>query len=107
MVPVNTSTETLDYLFRVLIQQLIGLCRLFDRKTVRDETRQVFHWRIISHATSKRRIFVHRPSNSGAMLLTWLLIRRIRLRWKLPPRFSVARLLPVAGPGDDLNVETH
>src|SRR5665647_2201785 len=29
--------QNLDYLFRVLIQQLIGLCRLFDRKTVRDE----------------------------------------------------------------------
>ncbi len=33
-------------------------------------------------ATCKRRLLVQRPPHSGAIVLTWLLMRRIRLRWK-------------------------
>jgi hypothetical protein len=45
---------------------------------------------------SKRRSFVQRPLNSEASVLTWLLMRRIRL-WEPPPG-QVRSLDPIKAP---------
>ncbi len=50
------------------------------------------------NAKPRRRGFVHRPLNVGSIVLTWLAISRMRLRWNRPPRSRLAGLVPYHEP---------